>query len=203
MIKWLIILITLYLFLYCFVFKQDYINASQIIKKQLLSIIKQKSKRRKSDIYSFVNIYIIPLFLAFFVAIVNIFKVDFYDNIVLILAILVSVFLTFISVLTSKSYKTKSENQKKIIMLTFTNVYFLTVISVLLLILCFIKISLVNFSFDFEILKDIPILANIININNIKISFNTVVTYLIIEIIIHLLIVLKRIEQIFFITIDD
>lgn len=199
--KLFILIISVYLFTYCFLIKQDYINVSQVIRKQIQSILKKKSERRKSDIYSFINIYILPLLLAYFSAVENIIKKNFYDNIIVILAILVSVFLTLISILTSKSYKTKTEKQKKIVDLTFNNVYFLTVISTLLLILCFLKVSISNVKLHF--LVNSPIVCEIFNINNFKILFNTLVIYLIIEIIMHLLIVLKRIQQIFFITFDD
>ncbi len=201
MTKLFILIISVYLFTYCFLIKQDYINVSQVIRKQIQSILKKKSERRKSDIYSFINIYILPLLLAYFSAVENIIKKNFYDNIIVILAILVSVFLTLISILTSKSYKTKTEKQKKIVDLTFNNVYFLTVISTLLLILCFLKVSISNVKLHF--LVNSPIVCEIFNINNFKILFNTLVIYLIIEIIMHLLIVLKRIQQIFFITFDD
>lgn len=199
--KLFILIISVYLFTYCFLIKQDYINVSQVIRKQIQSILKKKSERRKSDIYSFINIYILPLLLAYFSAVENIIKKNFYDNIIVILAILVSVFLTLISILTSKSYKTKTEKQKKIVDLTFNNVYFLTVISTLLLILCFLKVSISNVKLHF--LVNSPMVCEIFNINNFKILFNTLVIYLIIEIIMHLLIVLKRIQQIFFITFDD
>lgn len=201
MTKLFILIISVYLFTYCFLIKQDYINVSQVIRKQIQSILKKKSERRKSDIYSFINIYILPLLLAYFSAVENIIKKNFYDNIIVILAILVSVFLTLISILTSKSYKTKTEKHKKIVELTFNNVYFLTVISTLLLILCFLKVSISNIKLHF--LVNTPIVCEIFNINNFKILFNTLVIYLIIEIIMHLLIVLKRIQQIFFITFDD
>lgn len=201
MIKLFIIIIAIYLFVYCFLVKQDYINVSQVIKKQIQSILKKKAERRKSDIYSFTNIYILPLLLAFFSALENIIINNFYDNIIVILAILVSVFLTLISILTSKSYRTKTEKQKIIVNLAFNNVYFLTIISTLLLILCFLKSSISNIELNF--LENIPIICKIFNMNNFRILFNTIVIYLIIEIIIHLLIVLKRIQQIFFITFDD
>lgn len=201
MIKLFIIIIAIYLFVYCFLVKQDYINVSQVIKKQIQSILKKKAERRKSDIYSFTNIYILPLLLAFFSALENIISNNFYDNIIVILAILVSVFLTLISILTSKSYRTKTEKQKIIVNLAFNNVYFLTIISTLLLILCFLKSSISNIELNF--LENIPIICKIFNMNNFRILFNTIVIYLIIEIIIHLLIVLKRIQQIFFITFDD
>lgn len=201
MIKLFILIIAIYLFVYCFVVKQDYINVSQVIRRQIQSILKKKSERRKSDIYCFTNIYILPLLLAFFSALENIISNNFYDNIIVILAILVSVFLTLISILTSKSYKTKTEKQKIIVDLTFNNVYFLTVISTLLLILCFLKSSISNIELNF--LENIPIICKIFNINNFRILFNTIVIYLIIEIVMHLLIVLKRIQQIFFITFDD
>ena len=142
-----------------------------------------------------------PLLLAFFSALENIISNNFYDNIIVILAILVSVFLTLISILTSKSYRTKTEKQKIIVNLAFNNVYFLTIISTLLLILCFLKSSISNIELNF--LENIPIICKIFNMNNFRILFNTIVIYLIIEIIIHLLIVLKRIQQIFFITFDD
>lgn len=201
LIKLFIIIIAIYLFVYCFLVKQDYINVSQVIKKQIQSILKKKAERRKSDIYSFTNIYILPLLLAFFSALENIISNNFYDNIIVILAILVSVFLTLISILTSKSYRTKTEKQKNIVNLAFNNVYFLTIISTLLLILCFLKSSISNIELNF--LENIPIICKIFNMNNFRILFNTIVIYLIIEIIIHLLIVLKRIQQIFFITFDD
>lgn len=196
MISYFILIIAIYLFTYCFIRKQDYINVSVIIKKQLLSIIKIKTERRRSDIVNFINIYIIPLFLSFLVSLENIIKRQFYDNIIVILSILVSVFLTLISILTSKTYKNKTEKQKIIVKQTFLNVYFLTIISTILLILCFLKISIQ--------------VTNTILINNFdmilkyfNIIFNTIVVYLILEIIIHLLIVLKRIEQIFIITFED
>jgi len=200
--KFLIIITSIYLFFYYFVQNQDYINVSQVIKRQILSILKKrKSDRRKSDILAFFNIYIIPLFLSFLISLNHLLNQNFYDNTLLILAILVSVFLTLISILTSKSYKTKNQDQKIIINLTFNNVYFLSVLSILLLILCFLKTSISHINLLF--LKDIYIISKIITINNCKIIFNTIVIYLILEIIIHLLIVLKRIEQIFFITYED
>ena len=58
--KFLIIITSIYLFFYYFVQNQDYINVSQVIKRQILSILKKrKSDRRKSDILAFFNIYII------------------------------------------------------------------------------------------------------------------------------------------------
>ena len=67
--KFLIIITSIYLFFYYFVQNQDYINVSQVIKKQILSILKKrKSDRRKSDILAFINIYIIPLFLSFLIS---------------------------------------------------------------------------------------------------------------------------------------
>lgn len=199
--KIIILLIAIYIFSYCFLFKQDYINVSQIIKKQIMSILNKKGNRRKSDVYAFINIYIIPLILSILIAIEKILSKSFYDNIIIILAILVSVFLTLISILTSKSYKEKNEKQKKIINYTFNNVYFLTIISILLIILCFFKTSISNI--HISIIDNIPLISKIFTLNNCKIVFDTIVIYLIIEIIIHLLIVLKRIEQIFFITFDD
>lgn len=199
--KIIILLIAIYIFSYCFLFKQDYINVSQIIKKQIMSILNKKGNRRKSDVYAFINIYIIPLILSILIAIEKILSKSFYDNIIIILAILVSVFLTLISILTSKSYKEKNEKQKKIINYTFNNVYFLTIISILLIILCFFKTSISNIHIN--IIDNIPLISKIFTLNNCKIVFDTIVIYLIIEIIIHLLIVLKRIEQIFFITFDD
>lgn len=199
--KIIILLIAIYIFSYCFLFKQDYINVSQIIKKQIMSILNKKENRRKSDVYAFINIYIIPLILSILIAIEKILSKSFYDNIIIILAILVSVFLTLISILTSKSYKEKNEKQKKIISYTFNNVYFLTIISILLIILCFFKTSFSNIHIN--VIDNIPLISKIFTLNNCKIIFDTIVIYLIIEIIIHLLIVLKRIEQIFFITFDD
>ena len=199
--KIIILLIAIYIFSYCFLFKQDYINVSQIIKKQIMSILNKKENRRKSDVYAFINIYIIPLILSILIAIEKILSKSFYDNIIIILAILVSVFLTLISILTSKSYKEKNEKQKKIINYTFNNVYFLTILSILLIILCFFKTSFSNIHIN--IIDNIPLISKIFTLNNCKIVFDTIVIYLIIEIIIHLLIVLKRIEQIFFITFDD
>ena len=199
--KIIILLIAIYIFSYCFLFKQDYINVSQIIKKQIMSILNKKENRRKSDVYAFINIYVIPLILSILIAIEKILSKSFYDNMIIILAILVSVFLTLISILTSKNYKEKNEKQKKIINYTFNNVYFLTIISILLIILCFFKTSFSNIHIN--IIDNIPLISKIFTLNNCKIVFDTIVIYLIIEIIIHLLITLKRIEQIFFITFDD
>ena len=197
----IILLITVYIFSYCFLFRQDYINVSQIIKKQVLSILNKKENRRKSDIYAFINIYIVPFILSILIAFEKKLSDSFYDNIIIILAILVSVFLTLISILTSKSYKEKNDKQKRIINYTFNNVYFLTIISILLIILCFFKTSFSNINID--TIGQIPILSKIFTLNNCKIIFDSIVIYLIVEAIIHLLIVLKRIERIFFITFDD
>lgn len=199
--KVFILIIAVYLFTYCFLIKQDYINVSQVIREQLHSILKKKAERRKRDIYSFINIYIIPLILALLASLENIISSNFYNNIIVILAILVSVFLTLISILTSKSYKTKTDKQKVIVNLTFNNVYFLTIISTILLILCFLKSSISNLEIDF--FEYIPIINDFFTTNNFNIIFNTIVIYLILEIILHLLIVLKRIQQIFFITFED
>ena len=111
--KIIILIIAIYIFSYCFLFKQDYINVSQIIKKQIMSILNKKENRRKSDVYAFINIYIIPLILSILIAIEKILSKSFYDNIIIILAILVSVFLTLINILTSKSYKKKMKNKKR------------------------------------------------------------------------------------------
>ncbi len=201
MIKIFILIVSIYIFIYCFLVKQDYINVAHVLKKQLLSVLKKKSVRRKSDVYSFINIYIIPLILAFCVALENMISKNFYENIIIILSILVSVFLTLISILTSKNYKDKTEKQKTVVDLTFNNVYFLTVISILLLIFCILKISIS--SIEFNLFKDNVIICKMFSANNFEIAFNTIVVYLIVEIIMHLLIVLKRIQQIFFITFDE
>lgn len=204
MINFFILILSLYLFIYCFCHKQDYINVSEIIKKQITSVlIVPKEERNLRDIISFINIYIVPLILAVLIARAEIITKAFYSNIILILAILVSVFLTLISILAAKNYKEKTNKQKRIIKLTYTNVYFLTVLSILLIIICFIKTSISAISINIP-----SIISKIISNKLIYYIINTIlvdtlIIYLIIEIIIHLLIVLKRIEQIFIITFND
>ena len=58
---------------------------------------------------------------------------------------------------------------------------------------------------DFSINRNKGVLNNDIDLikQQIDILFDTIVMYLIIEIVMHLLIVLKRIQQIFFITFED
>lgn len=201
MIKFFTLFLFLFIFYYCFLSNSDYVNCSKIIRMQVMSILNKKCERSISDIFAFIKIYIIPLIFSFLISLEDIISHNFYDNIVLILTILVSVFLTLITILTSKSYRNKSAKQRKIIKYTFTNIYFLTIISLILLVMCFLKICIPDMH---NYLSDVfTILTMILTKKMCKIIFNFIAIYLLIEIFIHLLIVLKRIEQIFLLTFDD
>lgn len=198
--KVIILVLFIYIFCYCFLSNKDYFDCSKIIKKQIKSIINKKEERRIADLYAFIKIYIIPLIFSIFMSLEDVLSQNFYDNIILILAILVSVFLTLITILTSKSYKDKKVKQKKVIEYTFINIYFLTIISLILLVMCFCKICVPNL---YDNIIIIPIFSKILTKKLCKNIFNTIVIYFVIEIFIHILIVLKRIGQFFLITFED
>lgn len=196
----IIFILLLYIILYFIFSKNGYTNTFQIIKKQISSILIDKKNRRPSDIIAFMNIYITPLILSIFISIQYKFNSEFYDETIIILAILVSVFLTLISILTSKSYKGKNEKQKEIIKYTFNNLYFITLLSISLIVMCFFA----NSSKYIISNRNLPKFLTYLYYNKIsKVIAKSIITYLISEIIIHILIILKRIEQIFKLTLDD
>ena len=200
MINYFIIIMSLYIFSYFMFNKNGYTNVLQVIKRQLSSILRKKEERRSSDIKSFINIYIIPLILSVLLSIGYKFTKEFYSEVMIILAILVSVFLTLISILTSKSYTKVNEKQRTIIKYTFNSLYFVTILSLILIIVCFTACN----SGYFLSYKNIP--KTILAINNKKITIiilNSIISYFIIEITIHILIILKHIEQIFILTLKD
>lgn len=200
MISVIILLLFTYIFLYFIFNKNGYTNIYQVIKKQVKSIIKEKKERRTSDIIVFMNIYIMPLILSVFISIQYIFSKEFYNEIIVILAILVSVFLTLISILTAKSYKSKNDKQKIIIKNTFNNLYFITILSLFLIIICFITN---NQSYIMESKDMQKILLTICKAKLAKRIINFIITYTIFEIIIHILIILRCTEQIFILTYED
>ncbi len=176
--------------------KSDYINISTIFKEQIMSILQKKEKRKTKDIYNFINIYIVPFILSIFIGMTNLISIDFCQNIISALAILTSVFLAIIGIITSKSYKNCNDKQKKIIASTYNGIYFLTTISIILLILCFFAVSLKYYTLNTS--KYLSIIIKIL-----KFCFKVIVFYLIAEIIINIFIVLRRLEQIFYLTFDD
>ncbi len=176
--------------------KSDYINISTIFKEQIMSILQKKEERKTKDIYNFINIYIVPFILSIFIGMTNLISIDFCQNIISALAILTSVFLAIIGIITSKSYKNCNDKQKKIIASTYNGIYFLTTISIILLILCFFAVSLKYYTLNTS--KYLSIIIKIL-----KFCFKVIVFYLIAEIIINIFIVLRRLEQIFYLTFDD
>lgn len=176
--------------------KSDYINISTIFKEQIMSILQKKEERKTKDIYNFINIYIVPFILSIFIGMTNLISIDFCQNIISALAILTSVFLAIIGIITSKSYKNCNDKQKKIIASTYNGIYFLTTISIILLILCFFAVSLKYYTLNTS--KYLSIIIKIL-----KFCFKVIVFYLIAEIIINIFIILRRLEQIFYLTFDD
>lgn len=176
--------------------KSDYINISTIFKEQIMSILQKKEERKTKDIYNFINIYIVPFILSIFIGMTNLISIDFCQNIISALAILTSVFLAIIGIITSKSYKNCNDKQKKIIASTYNGIYFLTTISIILLILCFFAVSLKYYTLNTS--KYLSIIIKIL-----KFCFKVIVFYLIAEIMINIFIVLRRLEQIFYLTFDD
>lgn len=191
-----IIILTIYIILNLCGPKSDYINISTIFKEQIMSILRKKEGRKTKDIYNFINIYIIPFILSVFIGMTNLISIDFCQNVISALAILTSVFLAIIGIITSKSYKNCNNKQKEIIASTYNGIYFLTIISIILLILCFFAVSLKYYTLNTS--KYLLIIIKIL-----KFCFKVIVFYLIAEIIINIFIVLRRLEQIFYLTFDD
>lgn len=192
----LIIILTFYIILNLCGPKSDYINILIIFKEQIMSILRKKEERKIKDVKNFINIFIIPLVLSFFVGKTDLVSVDFCNNVIGALSILTSVFLAIIGIITSKSYKNCTCKQKEIIASTYNSIYFLTIVSIILLILCFAAVSLKSYATitinELSIIKDI-----------LKFCFKFIIFYLIIEIVINIFIVLRRLEQIFYLTFED
>lgn len=192
----IIIILTFYIILNLCGPKSDYINILIIFKEQIMSILRKKEERKIKDVKNFINIFIIPLVLSFFVCNTDLISFDFCNNVIEALSILTSVFLAIIGIITSKSYKNCTCKQKEIIASTYNSIYFLTIVSIILLILCFAAVSLKSYATitinELSIIKDI-----------LKFCFKFIIFYLIIEIVINIFIVLRRLEQIFYLTFDD
>ena len=192
----IIIILTFYIILNLCGPKSDYINILIIFKEQIMSILRKKEERKIKDVKNFINIFIIPLVLSFFVGKTDLISFDFCNNVIEALSILTSVFLAIIGIITSKSYKNCTCKQKEIIASTYNSIYFLTIVSIILLILCFAAVSLKSYVTitlnELSIIKDI-----------LKFCFKFIIFYLIIEIVINIFIVLRRLEQIFYLTFDD
>lgn len=192
----IIIILTFYIILNLCGPKSDYINILIIFKEQIMSILRKKEERKIKDVKNFINIFIIPLVLSFFVGNTDLISFDFCNNVIEALSILTSVFLAIIGIITSKSYKNCTCKQKEIIASTYNSIYFLTIVSIILLILCFAAVSLKSYATitinELSIIKDI-----------LKFCFKFIIFYLIIEIVINIFIVLRRLEQIFYLTFDD
>lgn len=176
--------------------KSDYINISTIFKEQIMSILRKKEERKTNDIYNFINIFIIPFILSIFIGSTDLISIDFCQNAINTLAILTSVFLAIIGIITSKSYKNCNDKQKKIIASTYNSIYFLTTISIILLILCFFAVSLKYYTLITS--NGLSIIIKIL-----KFCFKVIIFYLITEIIINIFIVLRRLEQIFYLTFNN
>lgn len=192
----IIIILTFYIILNLCGPKSDYINILIIFKEQIMSILRKKEERKIKDVKNFINIFIIPLVLSFFVGKTDLISFDFCNNVIEALSILTSVFLAIIGIITSKSYKNCTCKQKEIIASTYNSIYFLTIVSIILLILCSAAVSLKSYATitinELSIIKDI-----------LKFCFKFIIFYLIIEIVINIFIVLRRLEQIFYLTFDD
>lgn len=176
--------------------KSDYINISTIFKEQIMSILRKKEERKTKDIYNFINIFIVPFILSVFIGNTDLISIDFCQNVISALAILTSVFLTIIGIVTSKSYKNCNDKQREIIASTYNTIYFLTIVSIILLVLCFFAVSLKYYTAIVSTV--LPILAEIL-----KFCFKVIIFYLITEIIINIFIVLRRLEQIFYLTFNN
>lgn len=192
----MIIVLTIYIIWNLCGPKSDYINISIIFKEQIMSILRKKEERKNKDIYNFINIFIIPFILSIFIGNTDLISIDFCQNVISALAILTSVFLAIIGIITSKSYKNCNDKQKEIIASTYNGIYLLTTISIILLILCFFAVSLKYYTLNTS--KYLSIIIKIL-----KFCFKVIVFYLIAEIIINIFIVLRRLEQIFYLTFDD
>ena len=121
----MIIVLTIYIIWNLCGQKSDYINISIIFKEQIMSILRKKEERKNKDIYNFINIFIIPFILSIFIGNTDLISIDFCQNVISALAILISVFLAIIGIITSKSYKNCNDKQKKIIAATYNSIYFL------------------------------------------------------------------------------
>lgn len=192
----IIIILTFYIVLNLCGPKSDYINILIIFKEQIMSILRKKEERKIKDVKNFINIFIIPLVLSFFVGKTDLISFDFCNNVIEALSILTSVFLAIIGIITSKSYKNCTCKQKEIIASTYNSIYFLTIVSIILLILCFAAVSLKSYATI--IINELSIIKDIL-----KFCFKFIIFYLIIEIVINIFIVLRRLEQIFYLTFDD
>ncbi len=192
----IIIILTFYIILNLCGPKSDYINILIIFKEQIMSILRKKEERKIKDVKNFINIFIIPLVLSFFVGKTDLISFDFCNNVIEALSILTSVFLAIIGIITSKSYKNCTCKQKEIIASTYNSIYFLTIVSIILLILCFAAVSLKSYATI--IINELSIIKDIL-----KFCFKFIIFYLIIEIVINIFIVLRRLEQIFYLTFDD
>lgn len=192
----IIIILTFYIILNLCGPKSDYINILIIFKEQIMSILRKKEERKIKDVKNFINIFIIPLVLSFFVGNTDLISFDFCNNVIEALSILTSVFLAIIGIITSKSYKNCTCKQKEIIASTYNSIYFLTIVSIILLILCFAAVSLKSYATI--IINELSIIKDIL-----KFCFKFITFYLIIEIVINIFIVLRRLEQIFYLTFDD
>lgn len=188
-----------YLFIYIFIINNDYINIKSVVLKHISMFLGKN--RRESDIKAFIIFFILPLIISILLGLENIIGIKFYDNILIVLTILVAVFLTFISILTSKSFKNKNDKQKTIINYVFVNIYFLIILTFVLIIICVLKTSIVYSNLNlFEMLPS-SFVKSFSKIANYVLDVSSI--YLIIEIFINLLIAIRRIEQIFFITYED
>ena len=169
----IIIILTFYIILNLCGPKCDYINILIIFKEQIMSILRKKEERKIKDVKNFINIFIIPLVLSFFVGKTDLISFDFCNNVIEALSILTSVFLAIIGIITSKSYKNCTCKQKEIIASTYNSIYFLTIVSIILLILCFAAVSLKSYVTitlnELSIIKDI-----------LKFCFKFIIFYLII-----------------------
>ena len=169
----IIIILTFYIILNLCGPKSDYINILIIFKEQIMSILRKKEERKIKDVKNFINIFIIPLVLSFFVGKTDLISFDFCNNVIEALSILTSVFLAIIGIITSKSYKNCTCKQKEIIASTYNSIYFLTIVSIILLILCFAAVSLKSYVTitlnELSIIKDI-----------LKFCFKFIIFYLII-----------------------
>lgn len=192
----MIIVLTIYIIWNLCGSKSDYINISIIFKEQIMSILRKKEERKNKDIYNFINIFIIPFILSIFIGNTDLISIDFCQNVISALAILTSVFLAIIGIITSKSYKNCNDKQKEIIASTYNSIYFLTIVSIILLILCFFAVSLKYYTLITS--NGLSIIIKIL-----KFCFKVIIFYLITEIIINIFIVLRRLEQIFYLTFDD
>lgn len=165
-----------------FVFKIDYINVSEIMKKHINNFRNQKTN--KILIIPFFIYFIMPLILAVAISNIKLADKDIIENITVALSILTSMLFTLLALIIDMKGKIESRNAKDgvkikklkvLVRETYYTIMFEIIISVILLVL--------TFAYMF--------------IGEISLAITILIYYLLFLFILNLLIVLKRIFLIY------